>query len=208
MMKNIKWMPLLMVMTILTIAGFQVYWLSKAYEREERTLELRTNMLFRETVRSVQASKLKLDSLMNDSSASSRMLIRTELGHRGRHGRELKVLPKEKMIGMMDVLMQRTQDPNAPQMVIRTGDSIRVFKNKISPRQNRIMQFLFDVDAIQDSIRIGEIEKAYARRLAEQRLEVPFSIKRIPTPEIDSGRPRFNQVTLGFANPVTYQLNL
>jgi two-component system phosphate regulon sensor histidine kinase PhoR len=55
---------------------------------------------------------------------------------------------------------------------------------------------------------VAELEKAYSKRLAEQRLDVPFRIKRVPTPETDSGKPRFNEVTLGFNNPVTYQLNL
>jgi two-component system phosphate regulon sensor histidine kinase PhoR len=36
------------------------------------------------------------------------------------------------------------------------------------------MQFLFDVDALQDSIRVREIEKAYAARLNEQKLNVPL----------------------------------
>jgi len=206
-MKNIKWMPLLMVFTILAITGFQVYWLSKAYEREERTLELRTNMLFREAVRSVQASKLKLDSLSNDSTGNSRMYIRTELGER-RGNHRFRIPQREKMIGMMDVLMQRSHDSSNSKVIIRTGDSIRVFNNKISPRQNRIMQFLFDVDALQDTIRVAEIEKAYTKKLAEQRLDVPFNVKRVPTLEVDTGRRRFNEVTLGFANPVTYQLNL
>lgn len=198
-----------MVITILTIAGFQVYWLSKAYDREERTLEMRTNFLFRETVRAVQASKLKLDSLQSDSTGNTRMFIRRELN--SRHGQKeggLTILPREKMIGMMDVLMERTHDTNPPKMIIRTGDSVRVFNNTISPRQNRIMQFLFDVDALQDTIRVAEIEKAYEKKLAEQRLDVPFIVSRVPTPDTIPDRPRFNEVTLGFANPVTYRLEL
>ena len=37
-MKNIKWMPSLMAITILVIAGFQVYWLNKAYESKDWSL--------------------------------------------------------------------------------------------------------------------------------------------------------------------------
>ena len=55
-LKNKKWLPVLMALTILAIAAFQYYWLSKAYDREKKTLEMRTNILFRETVRSMQAS--------------------------------------------------------------------------------------------------------------------------------------------------------
>lgn len=194
-----------MAITILAIGGFQVYWLTKAYEREERTLEMRTNTLFRETVRSVQASKIKLDSLSGDSAAGPQILLKRELTSRRHH---LKFMPREKMIGMVDVLMQRAENGEKPSMIIRRGDSIRVFNEKISPRQNRIMQFLFDMDALQDSIRVGEIDKAFEKKLAEQRLEVPFTVSRVPTEEREPDKRRFNEITLGFSNPVTYRLEL
>ncbi|MBB1283252.1 GHKL domain-containing protein [Flavisolibacter sp. BT320] len=194
-----------MAITILTIAGFQIYWLNKAYEREQRTLEMRTNILFRETVRSLQAAKLKLDSLSADSAGlPSRRVIYRELPDRP----TVQVVQQEKMVGMMDVLMQRTRDTSVPSLIIRRGDSIRVFHDNISPRQNRIMQFLFDVDALQDSIRVGEIEKTYSARLKEQNLVVPFRVSRIETVDTIPDRRRFNEVTLGFANPVTYRLDL
>ncbi len=194
-----------MAITILTIAGFQVYWLNKAYEREQRTLEMRTNILFRETIRSLQTAKLRLDSLSNDSAGTSRRIIYSELSEQ--HPR-VQVLQREKMAGMMDVVMQRTRDTSRPSVIIRNGDSIRVFRNNISPRQNRIMQFLFDVDALQDSIRISEIEKAYNARLEEQNLAVPFRVSRIETVDTIPDRRRFNEVTLGFVNPITYRLDL
>ena len=194
-----------MAITILAIAGVQVYWLNKAYEREERALETRTNMLFRETVRSLQSAKLRLDSLGGDAAISNqRMLIQRERPH----GRRMKQLPKDKMIGMADVLKLRTSDTSYTRMIIHNGDSIRVFRNNISPRQNRIMQFLFDVDALQDTIRVKEIEKAFEARLKEQQLQVPFHVSRVKTQEAESERPRWNEVTLGFANPVTYRLDL
>ena len=42
--------PLLMLVTILVITGFQVYWLKNNYDREKRSLEIRTNVHFQETV--------------------------------------------------------------------------------------------------------------------------------------------------------------
>lgn len=194
-----------MAITIVTIAGFQVYWLNKAYEREQRTLEMRTNILFRETVRSLQAAKLRLDSLANDSVGNnSRRIIYRELPERP----TVQVVQREKMVGMMDVLLQRTRDTAVPSLIIRRGDSIRVFHDNVSPRQNRLLQFLFDVDALQDSIRVGEIEKAYSARLKEQNLVVPFRVSRIKTADTVPDRRQFNQVTLGFANPITYRLDL
>src|SRR5688500_10175346 len=62
--KHIRWMPILMAVTILGIAGFQMYWLKKAYEREKRTMEIRSNMSIREASYSRQAAKLDLDKMI------------------------------------------------------------------------------------------------------------------------------------------------
>jgi len=203
--QHIKWLPLLMGMTILAIAGFQVYWISKSYEREQRTLEMRTNVMFRETMRNLQSAKLKLDRLgVAPDSNNTRVFVRRELSDRP----PLRMMQREKMISMMDVVMQRTNDSTPPRVMIRTrGDSLQVFDQAMSPRQSRIMQFLFDVDSLQDSIKVKEVEAAYAKRLSEQNLSVPFTISRVPTQD-SADRRVFNQVTLGFANPITYQLDL
>lgn len=100
-------MPLLMILTVVAIAGFQVYWISKTYEREERTLEMRTNMLFRETMRGLQTAKLKLERLpVSTDSSNTRILVTRELP-----GRKAEAsLPREKMIGLMDVVLQKAGD--------------------------------------------------------------------------------------------------
>jgi len=74
-LKTIKLLPVLMLLSILAIAAFQYYWLQKAYEREERTLDMRTNFMFRETVRAVQTSKLKLDRFI-DSARPQQLMFR------------------------------------------------------------------------------------------------------------------------------------
>jgi two-component system phosphate regulon sensor histidine kinase PhoR len=202
-MKDIKWMPLLMALTILAIAGFQVYWINKTYNREERTLDMRTNTQFRETVRNLQTSKLKLDKLSSDSVNSTQFIIQRESGDNS----TVKLLPREKMAGMMDVILRRTADSGKPRVFIQQpGDSMRLVTTTTSPRQNRLMQFLFDVDSLQDSIRVKEIETAYAKKLEEQNIDIPFTISRVETKETEERV--FNEVTLGFTNPITYRLNL
>ncbi|MGZ5222135.1 MAG: hypothetical protein ACXWC7_18765, partial [Chitinophagaceae bacterium] len=59
-----------MSITILLITGFQLYWLKDNYSREKRTVELRAQSLFRETVRNFQDSvlQLKLHLILKDSS--------------------------------------------------------------------------------------------------------------------------------------------
>ena len=59
-----------MSITILLITGFQVYWLKDNYNREKKTVEVRAQSLFRETVRNFQDSvlQLKLQLVFKDSS--------------------------------------------------------------------------------------------------------------------------------------------
>ncbi|HVF80808.1 MAG TPA: HAMP domain-containing sensor histidine kinase [Flavisolibacter sp.] len=202
-MKNIKWMPLLMALTILVIAGFQVYWINKTYNREERTLDMRTNTQFRETVRNLQSSKLKLDKLSSDSAITTQLLIQRRTGDNS----IAELPPREKMARMMDVILRRAADSGKPRVFIQQpGDSLRLVTTTSSPRQNRLMQFLFDVDSLQDSIRIKEIETAYSKKMEEQNIDIPFTVSRVETKETEERV--FNEVTLGFTNPITYRLSL
>ena len=74
--KHIKWMPVLMTLTIVGLATFQLYWLKKAYEREARTLEIRSNITFRESIQGLQAAKLKIDRVTIDSTLPPKMKMR------------------------------------------------------------------------------------------------------------------------------------
>ena len=203
-LKHIRWMPVLMGLTILCIAGFQLYWLKKAYEREKRTLEIRTNMAFRETIFSLQAVKLKLDKVADG----------------GEFDNEKDILrihdpSNRKMIRLVDVLKDKLRDSsrrgnkknktfifsetNTPDTSEFSGGRLR--KNK------RVMQFLYDMDSLQDSIKLQEIDTAYARRLKQQGIDVPFNITRLSTSN-DSEERVYNEVTLGFRNPITYKVQI
>jgi two-component system phosphate regulon sensor histidine kinase PhoR len=190
-----------MALTILIIVGFQVYWLKKSYEREERTLDMRTNMMFRETIRTLQASKLKLDGVNIDSIGGTKAFMRSKQPRERRGG------PNHKMISMIDVLMQKAGDSGNTKIIIkRKNDSLHFASNEMSPRQSRILQFLFDVDSLQDSIRVKEIESSYTQKLKEQNILLPFSVYRVPTRE--TNEPVFNEVTVGFKSPITYRLDI
>lgn len=201
-LKNIRSLPVLMILTICAIAAFQVYWLKKAYEREEKTLERQTNMLFRETVGNLQVSKLKLDKMV-DTTTSTKIFIRDS---------SLKTMAgqptAQKMATMMNVMMQKMKDSAHSKLIITElgrVDTVRL-KTGFSPRKDRLMQFMFDVDSLQDSIKVKELVAVYSKRLEEQNLGVPFSISRVKPKE--SREPVFNEVTLGFRNPITYRVDL
>ncbi len=194
-------MPLLMALTIMAITGFQVYWLTQAYEREERNLDMRTGFLFRETVFQLQSTKLKLDRLSPDS---GRIFIKQNT--RGTTGDSF-MRPDPKLVSMIDVLVRKAKDSNSQTVIIKNEDTLRMLGREGSRKRNRVMQFLFDVDSLQDSVKIFEINTAYKKRLEEQNIAVPFSISRSENAEKDDRRFH-QQVTLGFASPITYKLNL
>jgi len=200
-LKTIKLLPVLMLLSILAIAAFQYYWLQKAYEREERTLDMRTNFMFRETVRAVQTSKLKLDRFI-DSSRPQQLMFRHDKN-------KIKIVtPEQKIEGMLDVVMNRVRDSTHQTIVFspKISDSLQIINRAFPGRRDRMLQFLFDLDSLQDSIKVIELDSAYAKRLEDQNLDIAFAIKKVETRE--TKEPVFNEVTLGFRNPTTYRLDI
>ncbi|HEU0110605.1 MAG TPA: HAMP domain-containing sensor histidine kinase, partial [Flavisolibacter sp.] len=100
---------------------------------------------------------------------------------------------------------KKVKDSSNKALIVRGADTVRLSRG-LTGRRNRLMQFLFDVDSLQDSVKVIELANAYSEKLEEQNIDVPFTINRIPT--VEEEKPVFNQVTLGFSRPITYQLNL
>lgn len=185
---HIKWLPVLLGVTIVGIAAFQIYWLYNTYDQERRNLEMRTNWMFRETVHSLQATKLKLNT---DSSHVNQDPLRTVVTRpMGRN---------QKTTAMMNVLRERITDS-----LRQTSMPIDSLAQKI-PRQDRLFRILYEMDAAQDSVKLSEVRAVYAQRLDSQNIHVSFVINRF---ERDRERRAFNEVTLGFLHPVTYQLEV
>jgi len=197
--QTIKLLPVLMTLSIIAIAAFQYYWLQKAYEREEKTLEMRTNFMFRDAVRSVQSSKLKLDRF-GDTSRMPPVILR-----QNKSGQVKIITPNQKIEGMIDVVMNKIKDSTGSTVIFsqKLSDSL----HKAFPgRRDRMLQFLFDIDSMQDSVKIRELDSAYQKRLDEQNLDIPFVIERVETRQ--AKEPVFNEMTLGFRNPITYRLTI
>ena len=192
-----------MTLSILAIAAFQYYWLQKAYEREERTMDMRTNFMFRETVRAVQTSKLKLDRFVDTSRNTQQVILHQDKGR----GKVKIITPDQKIEGMLDVVMNRVKDSNQRTVFLspKISDSLQIIR-AFPGRRDRMLQFLFDLDSLQDSIKVIELDSAYAKRLEDQNLDIAFSIHRVENRE--SREPVFNEVVLGFRHPITYRLNI
>ena len=155
-----------MAITIIGITAFQVYWLNNTYEREKRTLEIRSNMIFRETVYKLQASKLKLDSLVFDT-ATDKRFADEELTDK----RTIRFLPRQKMIGLMNVLKEKAKDSvDDKENLTEKHGGKRSKGGRHSFPNHRLMQFLYDVDSLQDSVRLKDVETAFANQSSRHRL--------------------------------------
>ena len=198
--KSFKWLPVIMAVTIVGITVFQVYWLKNTYEREKRTLEVRSNWMFKETVWKLQATKLKIDSLSFDRLRENR-LSKEEMSER-------KGLPRQRMVGLMNVLKEKAKDSAGPEdlmVVERQALPRRKHHNRDFPN-SRLMQFLYEVDSLQDTIRLKDVESAFTARMLQQNVDVPFRIDKFDRTTNDE--PAYNEVIIGFSKPVSHTMEL
>ena len=100
--------------------------------------------------------------------------------------------------------------PGKGNMVISMSEG-GVFERK-GPR-GEFFRFLYNVDSLQDSLRVKEIDSACRIAFKKEGMNVPISISRnggkMQRERVLSEELRFpNKVTIGFAHPVTYELSL
>ncbi|MBL0358609.1 MAG: HAMP domain-containing histidine kinase [Chitinophagaceae bacterium] len=216
---------LLMGLTLLVITGFQLYWLNNNYDREKRSLEIKTNLLFQDAVRNLQIQKLKLTGI-NKADTAGKRTIKMIVQNNRKFEEQVHVnaLPKEEVITMVNTLRKKFKDsaygigtvnsdviismnthsgPPLPGM-----DTTKTFfDEKTEPNGNRIFRFLYGVDSLQDTLKIPEINLAYAQLLKEEKLSLPFTVLRLKKAGYGDD-PEMAEVTVGFANPITYRLQL
>jgi len=205
--------PILMFITILVVTGFQVYWVKNNYDREKRTLQIKTNVAFQETVRHLQAIKLKLRDM--DSHTLKRVLIEDDLKP---SGVKTKLLPQRQIITLMNAVRDRVKDTfnytvdSTVLVSVEKGkrihaDSTPIRIEKSIAGDSNILKIFYGVDSLQDSLKIPEITRAYQQKLKEELLPLPFNIsfsdKMSGEDETD-----FSDVTVGFVHPITYHLEL
>jgi len=238
-----EWQLLLMAIPLLIIAGFQVFWLRENYIKEKKNLEFRSNVVFKETVRKLQAKKLNLDKVFNDSMGKVRVEVM--------NGEAIPAFPghpEDEIANAINNVTIRVNDSlrnagivleNRPNVIIRnrelagdtmrrkkgnmvismsesytrTGDSNKnvTFERKGPPGE--IVRFLYNVDSLQDSLRVKEIDSASRIAFDKEGMNVPISIlkdtivdRRTRMPPEEMRMP--NKITIGFAHPVTYELAL
>ncbi len=210
----------LMAISLLVITGFQVYWLRENYYREKKSLEIHAQVLFQEAVRNLQTQQLKIDLDNKHDSTPGRhlqMIVRDDSVPMRRL--QLKVSPGNEVVTMVNTLRKKLKDSltgstqvNSEVLItLKKGvhgslDSMsRQLEETNAPNGNRIIRFLYGVDSLQDTLTIPAITKAYQKELQNGKMDIPFTVQRLKDPVDDDG-PDMSTVTVGFAKPISYQL--
>jgi two-component system phosphate regulon sensor histidine kinase PhoR len=123
----------------------------------------------------------------------------------------IEVRPQDRDSLRNQYFMERMNGAGGPERVIVTSrhdlDSSGAPKRAFKGWNNQVVRFLFDMESPKDTIRVAEITKAVQQRFDQQGLDVPFSVVRLAKPSSNEERV-FNEVTIGFRNPITYRLQL
>lgn len=222
-MSRLRWLALLMGVAILGITGFQLYWLKQNYAREKKTLIIKAEVAFRETILHLQVVKLKLDGLVWNGVDSAKDKMKIVMHDENGEQVNVRFTPKDEIVSTINVIRTKLKDSLKMKMDIKPGMVISMNKTSVnsngdsikfdrqisgsSGRGDHIFNLLYGVDSLQDSLRITEIDSAYTKALRAEKLNIPFSITKSDSADATDG-PLFNQVTVGFAHPVTYKLQL
>jgi len=219
-MHKLRSLAILMGIAILAITGFQLYWLKQNYTKEKKSLSLKTDLAFRETIMKLQAEKLNLEGVKWEGKPGKPGL-RIFVADGEEHQMDITMpVPKQEIVSTVNVISSKMRDSLRKNMesgtiisvnktaVNERGDTVR-FNRRLPPPGGKdyIFNLLYGVDSLQDSIRVSEIDSAYHTKLQQQKISIPYEIRRLDSAAADNG-PRMNSVTIGFAKPVTYQLQL
>jgi two-component system phosphate regulon sensor histidine kinase PhoR len=212
-MNKFSRLALLMVATIVAIAGFQGFWLWQNFTREKRAIESQAQLLFRESVFALQSARLNLDSLHVTGSVTDTVISDKVMA---------PLFPSRQVVNLVNTIGNVKKDSlqKVGKQVFITVDRSAVLSGKdtlnttstinfTQRNGNQIVRFLYGIDSLQDSIRVREVDSAFQAVLSNQKLFIPFSIQR-QNAAVSDFPPHFesNEVTIGFTKPVTYRMVL
>jgi two-component system, OmpR family, phosphate regulon sensor histidine kinase PhoR len=204
----------LMIATILLIAGFQCYWLTRLYNDEKQGLRKEADVLFRETVYKLQLDKFKKDSLFNSSLPDNLFLldaltvIKKSFNTDGA-GRKLAIT----MDGSPDLI--DTSKKNSTRVFIRSTDDKKVFFPGETLPNGQATKIMFR-SSLNDSLSSTQIDSAYKKELEKNKVNVNFKISSLPNKmrppanfdSADTKTLNTGYLTVGLGNHVSYRAEL
>jgi two-component system phosphate regulon sensor histidine kinase PhoR len=207
----------LMILAILAIAFFQGYWLYKTFGDEKQTLNIRTNVLFRESIFESQAARFNMDTSGTLRIRNKVDAIRVISNVKNRMQVIDSAAPGEKRI----FLTLKNRGDNEDTILAKQPDSIfdvnlqnfpqrRTFNRSI--KGDVFYDVLQGVDMVQDSLTIPDVSRRLNAALEKEGIKIPFIINRIAIKPGERVRQEnlesSNQVLIGFSRPLIFKLDL
>ena len=206
-----------MILAILAITFFQGYWLFKTFEDEKQTLNIRTNVLFRESIFESQAARFSIDTsgparIGNKVEAIrvlSKVKNRMHAIDTGFAGEKRIVLTLSNRGDSIDSMTPQKQDSIAD-INLQTLPQRRAFN--LTRKGDFFYEVLQGVDMVQDSLTIPDISRRLSAALQKEEINIPFVINRIPIKPgqrvLQQNLESSNQVLIGFSRPLIFKLDL
>jgi len=159
-MPKTKALAALMLLAIFAITGFQFFWLWQQYGREKKLLDTKSDMLFRESVFTLQAGKLKLEGPRKKDSSHPKIQITLKSGNED--GAVFDTAMNKDVVNYVNIIREKVNDSGKQKksMIISVDDSRMIFRGD-SLQQNQTMdfegkssggkvfQFLYGLDSLQ-----------------------------------------------------------
>ncbi len=200
-MNRLGFSKILMIATIVLIAGFQAYWLNKLYEDEKQGLKKEADILFRESVYKLQLKKLNSDTLFKKLGANNFLI---------------KVMAASgQLSSQLDSMTFTYSDSTKKDTMIHgrmMKDRIIVTNNRFETRKTPMIVRT----SLGESLKITELDSSYRQELKKAKVNIGFEIAAHkingnPKTYIDSVdknelKTRFEIV--GLSNSLAYQANL
>ena len=231
MKKKIFAAPLLMIATIAIIVGFQAYWIKNNYDREKRLLTSKAGIVFRTTIFELQAKRLHLPLVTKGDSLHSD--IKLVLNEGGADNAVFIRKSKEQILGIADAMRKQLTDSfkndtskkakvmvsvNNTSVLYHNDDAKIETTTTANSSKGKIVQILYGIDSLQDSVKLADIITAVTTAFKEEKLPESFSVLPLPAAIAKNDIPpppgtvtdieQMDEVTVGFAHPVTYKIQL
>jgi two-component system, OmpR family, phosphate regulon sensor histidine kinase PhoR len=213
----------LMILAIFAIAFFQGYWLYKTFGDEKQTLNIRSNVLFREAIFESQAARFSVDTAGPARIGNKVEAIRVLSDVKNRvHAIDTGNSGQKRIM-----LTLRTRDdsafgggggdtmlPGEPDTVVDINlqrlPQRRTFS--LTRKGDFFYEFLQGVDMVQDSLTIPDVSRRLSAALQKEEINIPFLINRIPIKQgqrvQQENLESSNQVLVGFSRPLIFKLDL
>lgn len=209
-----------MLVSMLLITAFQGWWLYKSYREEQETLEIRTGILFRETIYQMQVWVLKLDSNVNlripgrSDAAGIITTLRSKM--RDSLGR-VEIVDTVRAVSSKNAMMITVDRRPVPGSDSAVKTFVRYGPGTGPDGPNKIFDVLLGTEAPGDTLRLASIDSAFGKALKAQGYDLPFKVVRAEKSQVVRTMKRDRMgpmpppppdVTLGFRHPITYSLQL